>query len=39
VGGAVSLPFAFNVGPDSTLDQKRAYLEGYANDLIAKLRD
>jgi probable F420-dependent oxidoreductase len=38
VDGIVSLPFAFNVGPDSTLDQKRAYLEGYANNVIAKLR-
>ena len=38
VDGIISLPFAFNVAPNSTLDQKRAYLEGYANNVIAKLR-
>lgn len=38
VEGIISLPFAFNVAPNSTLDQKRAYLEGYANDIIAKIR-
>jgi hypothetical protein len=38
VEGIVSLPFAFNVGPNSSLDHKRAYLEAYANDIIAKIR-
>jgi probable F420-dependent oxidoreductase len=38
VGGTVSYPFAFTIGPSSTLDEKRAYLEGYANDVISKLR-
>jgi len=38
VGGTVSYPFTFTVGPSSTLDQKRAYLESYANDVMAKLR-
>jgi hypothetical protein len=36
--GAVSYPFAFSVAPSSSLDQKRAYLESYANDVIEKLR-
>jgi probable F420-dependent oxidoreductase len=38
VGGTVSYPFTFVIGPTSTLEQKRAYLEGYANNIIAKLR-
>ena len=38
VEGIVSLPFAFTIGPNTTLDQKRAYLESYANDIIAKIR-
>ncbi len=38
VGGTVSYPFAFVIGPISTLEQKRAYLEGYADTVIAKLR-
>lgn len=38
VGGMVSYPFTFTIGPTSTLQQKRAYLEGYANNAIAKLR-
>jgi probable F420-dependent oxidoreductase len=38
VGGAVSDPFTFTIGPTSTLAQKRAYLEGYANSIIAKLK-
>jgi probable F420-dependent oxidoreductase len=38
VGGAVSYPFAFAIGPGSTLEQKRAYLEGYADAVISKLR-
>jgi probable F420-dependent oxidoreductase len=37
-GGTVSYPFAFVIGPASTLEQKRAYLEGYADRVIAKLR-
>lgn len=37
-GGTVSYPFAFTVAPTSTLDEKRAYLEGYANDVIEKMR-
>lgn len=35
--GMVSLPFAFMVAPQTTLDQKRAYLETFANDVIAKV--
>ncbi|MBW2712659.1 MAG: TIGR03619 family F420-dependent LLM class oxidoreductase [Deltaproteobacteria bacterium] len=31
----VSLPFAFTVAPNSSLEQKRAYMEGYANHFIA----
>ena len=38
VGGAVSDPFTFTIGPTSTLAQKRAYLEGYANSIISKLK-
>ncbi|MDH5340674.1 MAG: LLM class F420-dependent oxidoreductase [Rubrivivax sp.] len=38
VDGIVSLPFAFNIGPNSTVDQKRAYLEDYASKVIAKVR-
>jgi probable F420-dependent oxidoreductase len=38
VGGAVSLPFAFTLGIRSTLEQKRALMESYANDIISKLR-
>lgn len=38
VGGAVSYPFAFAIGPGSTLEQKRAHLEGYAEGVISKLR-
>jgi probable F420-dependent oxidoreductase len=38
LGGTVSYPFTFTVGPTSTLDQKRAYLERYASEVIAKLR-
>ena len=37
-GATVSYPFAFSIGPTSTLAQKREYLEGYANDVISKLR-
>ncbi len=35
VTGTVSLPFAFTVAPNSTLEQKRAYMEAYANHFIA----
>ena len=38
VGGTVSYPFTFTIGPTSTLQQKRAYLEGYASKVIAKVR-
>jgi probable F420-dependent oxidoreductase len=37
-GGAVSLPFAFTLGLKSTLEQKRAYMERYANDIISKMK-
>jgi probable F420-dependent oxidoreductase len=30
----VSYPFTYSLGPTSTLDQKRAYLEGFANNVI-----
>lgn len=32
--GTVSYPFTYVVGPTSTLDEKRAYLEGYANSVM-----
>jgi probable F420-dependent oxidoreductase len=32
--GSVSYPFTYTVGPTSTLDEKRAYLEGFANNVI-----
>jgi probable F420-dependent oxidoreductase len=38
MGGTVSYPFTFTIAPTSTLEQKRAYLEGYANTVIAQLR-
>jgi hypothetical protein len=37
VSGTVSYPFAYALGPRSTLDQKRAHLERFANDVIRKL--
>jgi len=37
-GGTVSYPFTFTIGPTSTLAQKRAYLEGYATNVIRPLR-
>jgi probable F420-dependent oxidoreductase len=37
ITSAVSFPFAFSIGPDTTLDQKRAFLENYANNVIAKV--
>jgi len=33
----VSYPFSYTVGPTSTLDEKRAYLEGFANNVIVPL--
>jgi probable F420-dependent oxidoreductase len=36
--GTVSYPFTYTVGPRSTLEQKRAYLEGFAGSVIAGLR-
>jgi alkanesulfonate monooxygenase SsuD/methylene tetrahydromethanopterin reductase-like flavin-dependent oxidoreductase (luciferase family) len=35
--GTVSYPFVYTLGPASTLAQKRAYLEGFAEQVIAKL--
>jgi probable F420-dependent oxidoreductase len=35
--GTVSYPFTYALGPTSPLDQKRAYLEGFANDVIVPL--
>jgi probable F420-dependent oxidoreductase len=32
--GTVSYPFTYSLGPTSTLDQKRAYLEGFAENII-----
>jgi probable F420-dependent oxidoreductase len=37
-GGVISYPFTWTIGPTSSLEKKRAYLEGYANDVISKLR-
>jgi probable F420-dependent oxidoreductase len=36
--GTVSYPFLYTLGPTSTLDQKRRYLEGYAENVIRKAR-
>ena len=36
--GTVSYPFLYALGPTSTLDAKRRYLEGYAENVIRKLR-
>jgi probable F420-dependent oxidoreductase len=36
--GTVSYPFLYALGPTSTLDQKRRYLEGYAENVIRKAR-
>lgn len=36
--GRCTIPFTLGIGPTSTLEQKRAYLEEYANNIIAKLR-
>ncbi len=35
--GTVSYPFSYALGPTSGLDAKRAYLEGFADQVIAKL--
>ena len=35
--GTVSYPFTYALGPTSSLEQKRAYLEGFADQVIAKL--
>jgi probable F420-dependent oxidoreductase len=35
--GTVSYPFLYALGPTSTLDQKRRYLEGYGESVIRKL--
>jgi probable F420-dependent oxidoreductase len=37
-GGAVSLPFAFTLGLHSPLEQKRAYMELYADKVISKMK-
>jgi probable F420-dependent oxidoreductase len=36
--GTVSYPFLYSLGPTSSLDQKRAYLEGFAENVIRKVR-
>jgi probable F420-dependent oxidoreductase len=36
--GTVSLPFPFTIGPGTSFEAKRAYLEGYAENLIAKTK-
>ncbi len=38
ITGTVSYPFAFTVGPGSTIEQKRAYMEQYANNVIGPSR-
>jgi probable F420-dependent oxidoreductase len=38
VTSLVSWPLLFTVGPQATMDEKRRYLESYANDVIAKMR-
>jgi probable F420-dependent oxidoreductase len=38
LGGLVNSPLAFRIGPGSTLQQKRAYLESYAEKVILKLK-
>jgi hypothetical protein len=35
--GSVSYPFTYTLGPTSTLAEKRAYLEGFAKDVIVPL--
>lgn len=36
--GILSFPFSFALGPASTVQQKRAHLETYASNVIAKMR-
>ena len=36
--GTVSFPFTYTVGPASPLEKKRAYLEGFAERVIARMR-
>ncbi len=36
--GTVSYPFLYALGPTSTLDAKRRYLEGFAENVIRKVR-
>jgi hypothetical protein len=38
VTSLVSWPLLFTVGADSTMEQKRRYLETYGNDVIAKMK-
>lgn len=38
VTSLVSWPLLFTVGPQASIDEKRRYLETYANDVIAKMR-
>ena len=38
VTSLISYPPAFSIGPGTSLDQKRALLEGYAGDVIARMR-
>jgi hypothetical protein len=35
--GTVSYPFMYALGPASNIDQKRAYLEGFANNVISTM--
>lgn len=35
--GTVSYPFPFVIGPNTTFDQKKAYLEGFANSVMQML--
>ena len=35
--GSVSYPFTYTIGPSSSLLDKRAYLEGFANNVIVPL--
>ena len=32
--GTVSYPFTYTIGPNTTIDQKRAYLEGFAGSVM-----
>lgn len=38
IAGTVSYPFLYSLGPTSALEQKRAVMEQFANEVIAKLR-